>query len=322
MYNKLKAKLSKSIKSRKLNVFGLFFLLSFCFLALTKLSKNYTETISFELVFKNVPEEHHVDLDSTKKVSVTVNAYGFNLLRYSFYKPKLEIDFNTDVVLKNKTYVWNAQQNAPKVGARFRNSVDVISIHPDTLRFPFQSLAIKKVPVNADVRIEFAPGYDMLHKIKVIPDSVKVIGSEKLLSKLEYVTTENLELKHVNSNIDKSLGIAIDERLKHLKLSEKSVKIQGHVEKFTEGTFNVPVTIINLPSGVNINFFPKTIPVAYNVSLGNYKLVKTSDFRIECDYRNIDNTGKTFLIPQLTKVPEIVKSARLKQKKVEFILMQ
>lgn len=322
MFNKLKAKLSKSIKSRKLNVFGLFFLLSFCFLALTKLSKNYTETIYFELVYKNVPEEHHVDLDSTKKVSVTVNAYGFNLLRYSFYKPKLQIDFNTDVVLKNKTYVWNAHQNAPKIRARFRNSVDVISIQPDTLRFPYQSLEVKKVPIFTDVTIEFAPGYDMLSKLKVIPDSVKVIGSEKLLSEIDYVTTEKLELKHVNSNIEKSLAIDMDERLKNLKLSEKSVKIVGHVEKFTEGTFNVPVTIINLPSGVNINFFPKTIPVAYNVSLNNYKSVRASDFRIECDYRNIDNTGKTFLIPQLTKFPEIVKSARLKQKKVEFILMQ
>ena len=322
MFNKLKAKFSKSIKSRKLNVFGLFFLLSFCFWALTKLSKSYSETISFELVYKNVPEEHHVNLDSTKKVNVTVNAYGFNLLRYSFYKPKLEIDFKTDVILKNKTYIWNAQQNTPKIGSKFRNSVDIISIHPDTLRFPYQSLEVKKVPVITDVSIEFASGYDMSSKIKVIPDSIKIIGSKKMISKIDYVTTEKLELKNINSNIERSLDIEMDEALKSLKLSTKSVTLKGHVEKFTEGTFNVPVTIINLPSGTNINYFPKTIPVAYNVSLNNYKLVKSSDFKIECDYRNIENTGKTFLIPQLTKVPETVKSARLKQKKVEFIVMQ
>ena len=322
MFNKLKAKLSKSIKSRKLNVFGLFFLLSLCFLALTKLSKSYTETIYFEIVYKNVPEQHHIDLDSTKKVNVTVNAYGFNLLRYIFYKPTLEIDFNTDVVLKNKTYVWNSRQNGPKISSKFRNTVDVIAIQPDTLRFPYQSLAVKKVPVRTDVAIEFAPGYDMLSKIKVIPDSIKIIGSEKLISEIEYVTTEKLELKTVNSNIERSVDIEMDEALKRVKLSQKNVSIKGHVEKFTEGTFNVPVTIINLPSGTNINFFPKTIPVAYTISLNNYKLVKSTDFRIECDYKDIDNTGKTFLIPKLIKMPEIVKSARLKQKKVEFILMQ
>lgn len=322
MFNKLKSKLSKSLKSGKLKVFSLFFVLSFCFLALTKLSKSYTETISFEIVAKNIPEQNHVVIDSTKKVNVAVNAYGFNLLRYYFYKPKLEIDFETDVVLKNKTYVWNAQQNAPKISSVFKNSVDVISIQPDTLRFPYKALAVKKVPVKIDVSIDFSSGYDMSTKLTVIPDSIKLIGAEEWVSKVEYVTTKKTELKNVNSNIEKSLDIEMDETLKHLKLSKKSIKVEGHVEKFTEGTFNVAVTIINLPANTNINYFPKTIPVAYNVSLNNYKQVRPSDFRVECNYRDINNTEKSFLIPKLVKVPETVKSARLKQHKVEFILMQ
>ncbi|MBA6151145.1 YbbR-like domain-containing protein [Gelidibacter maritimus] len=322
MFNKLKKKLSKSLKSGKLKVFSMFFILSFLFLALTKLSKNYTETITFEIVYKNVPEQHHVDIDSTKKVNVSVNAYGFSLLKYSFYKPKLEIDFETDVVLKNKTYLWNAQQNAPKLSANFKNSVDVISIQPDTLRFPYQTLAVKKVPVKSNVSIEFAAGYDMSTTLKLVPDSIKIIGSEKWVSKIDYVTTKKTEFKNINSNIEKSLDIELNEALNHVKMSKKSVVAKGHVEKFTEGTFNVPVTIINLPSDTNINYFPKTIPVAYNVSLNNYKQVRASEFRVECNYRDINNTEKTFLIPKLVKVPEIVKSARLKQHKVEFILIQ
>lgn len=322
MFHRLKSKLSKSLKSKKLNVFGLFFLLSFCFWTLTKLSRNYTETIAFDLVYANVPEAHHIEMDSTKKVVVTVSAYGFNLLKYSIYKPILQIDFNTDVTLKNNTYTWSAQQNTPKISAMFGNSVDVISVLPDTLRFHYQALAVKKVPVKTDISIEFVPGYDMASEIKVVPDSVKIIGSEKWVSEVDYVALDKIELKHINSNIKKSIAIKMDEALRHLKLSHSEVSLEGHVEKFTEGTFNVPVTIVNLPSGTNINFFPKTIPVVYNVSLNNYKLVKASDFRIECDYGNIDNTGKTFLIPKLAKVSDLVKSARLKQNKVEFILMQ
>lgn len=322
MFNKLKTKFSKLIKSRKLNVFGLFFLLSFCFWGLTKLSRNYTETILFDIVYENVPEEHHINLDSTKKVNVTVNAYGFNLLRYAFYKPRLEIDFSTDVAINNKTYVWNAQQNAPKINSKFKNSVDVISIQPDTLRFPFQTLTVKKVPVIPKVSVDFASGYDMLSSYEVVPDSIKLIGSKKWLTKINEVSTEKLELKNVKSNIDNSVAIEIDKTLKHVKLSQDKVTIKGEVEKFTEGTFNVPVTITNLPADVNINYFPKTIPVAYNISLNDYKSVKASDFRIECNYKDVNNTEKTFLIPQLITVPDLVKSARLKQKKVEFILIQ
>lgn len=322
MFNNLKSKLYKSLKSGKLKVFSLFFLLAFCFLSVSKLSRSYTETISFEIVQKNIPEEHHVVIDSTQKLNVTVQAYGFNLLKYYFYKPKLQIDFETDVILNHKTYIWNAQQNAPKISSTFKNSVDVISIQPDTLRFPYQKLAVKKVPVKTDVSLEFASGFDMSSKLNIIPDSIKIIGSEKWVAEIDYVTTKKAELKNINKNIDKSLDIEMEEALHHLKMSNKSVMITGHVEKFTEGTFNVAVTIVNLPADTNINFFPKTIPVAYNVSLNNYKHVRPSDFRVECDYKDINNTQKTFLIPKLVKVPEIVKSARLKQHKVEFILMQ
>lgn len=320
MFTKLKTKISKLIQSRKLNVFGLFFLLSFCFWGLTKLSKNYTETIAFDIVYENVPEQHQITLDSTKKVNVTVNAYGFNLLRYAFYKPQFMIDFNSDVVMVNKNYVWNAQQNAPKINSKFKNSVDVISIQPDTLRFPFQALAVKKVPVIPELSLEYASGYDMLVPVKVVPDSIKVMGSKENIAEVRSVSTKLLELKNVNGNIEQSVGIERKENLKHLKLSKNQVVIKGKVEKFTEGTFNVPVTIINLPVNININYFPKTIPVAYNVSLSNYKAVKPTDFRIECDYNDVNNTSKTFLVPKLVTIPDIVKSARLKQKKVEFIL--
>lgn len=322
MLNRLKEKLVQSVKSRKLNVFGLFFLLALLFWALTKLSKVYTETIPFEIVYKNVPEHHHVEIDSSDKVQVTVNSYGFNLLPYFFYKPKLNIDFKLDVVRKNKNYVWNAQQNAPQIIAEFKNSVDVISINPDTLRFPFQSLTVKKVPVILDISLHFASGYDMSSKLKVIPDSIKIIGSEKKLSKISAVTTKALELKQLNSNIDKTVALELNDMLGQLKLSHKSIRIKGDVEKFTEGTFEVPVSIINLPANTKINYFPKTVPLVYNVSLNNYKLVKASDFRLECNYNEIKNTDKTFLTPKLVKSPEIVKSVRIKQKKIEFILMQ
>lgn len=322
MFNKLKAQLSKSLKSRKLNVFGAFLVLSFCFWALTKLSKSYTETIAFEIIYKNVPEQHHVEIDSSKKVKVGVKAYGFNLLKYSFFKPTFQIDFKSDVSLKNNMYIWNAKQNVAKINAKFKNSVDVLSIQPDTLRFPYQSLAVKKVPVKTNISIAYTPGYDMSSKLKVTPDSVRIIGSKKIIANIDEVTTKKVDLKNIKSDIKNVIQIEMTEALKQLKISDKTVTVTGHVEKFTEGTFNVPVTIINLPADTNINFFPKTIPVAYNVSLNNYKMVKPSDFRVECNYKDIDNTEKSFLIPKLVKVPEIVKSARLKQHKVEFILMQ
>ena len=94
------------------------------------------------------------------------------------------------------------------------------------------------------------------------------------------------------------------------------------VGKFTEGTLEIPISVINLPVNTNINFFPKTVTVVYYVNLSDYNSIKALDFKVECDYSEIGNTNSPFLFPKLIKMPEAVKNARIKQNKVEYILIQ
>jgi len=96
--------------------------------------------------------------------------------------------------------------------------------------------------------------------------------------------------------------------------------VEAIIEKFTEGTLEVPVTVKNLPKNIKINYFPKSIPVSFYVQLSKYNEVTVDDFAIECNYDEIKNTQRTFFTPRLIEYPDIVKNARLKQDKVEFIL--
>ena len=93
MWNRLKSKVFKSIKNKKLNVFGLFFLLTFAFLALTKLSKKYTEVIALNIVYVNLPDNRVISLDSLPKCNAVISDYGFNLLTFHFKKQAISIDF-------------------------------------------------------------------------------------------------------------------------------------------------------------------------------------------------------------------------------------
>lgn len=322
MQNKLKSKILKAIKSKKLHVFGLFFVLAFLFSIFTKLSKTYTDTVTLHFTYTNVPQDKTIALDSSQDVKVMVKTYGFNLLPYYLYKHDISVDFKSDVSLKDKNYVWTSKQGIQKISKEIGNSVEIISIKPDTLLFPFHTLAVKKVPVKVNHKIKFVAGYDYVDAIHVQPDSVKLIGSETLLSKISSVNTEPLVLNEVNSDFSKTVAIAVTPTLKKMKLSQYKVAVSAKVQKFTEGTFEIPVTIVNLPVGTTINYFPKTIPVIYYVSLNDYKLIKPADFVLECDFNDIKNTDKTFFTPKLVDQPKQVKSVRLKQNKVEFILIQ
>ena len=321
MLSKLKSKVLKSIKNKKLNVFGLFFLLTFAFLTLTKLSKKYTDNITLDITYVNLPKHIIITLDSLPKCNAVVSDYGFNLMSYQFKKHSIKIDFKTDVFIKDSNYIWVVNNNKTKINDQLINSTEIISLQPDSIKFPFETLAVKKVPVILDSKINFKSGYDILKGFTILPDSIDVIGSVSDISEITKVESELLNLKNVTDTINTVLLLKKLENRK-VKFSKNDVIVSAKVEKFTEGTMEVPVTIVNKPLDVSINYFPKSITVFYYVSLNDYKNIKPLDFKVECDFSEIENTNKSFFVPKLVKTPDLVKNVRLKQNKVEFILLQ
>jgi hypothetical protein len=105
MLTSLQTKLVRSLKSKKLNVFGLFFLLAFLILVVTKLSETYVETIPFTIAYKNLPDRNVITLDSIPKVNVTVSTHGFNLLSYYFQDQIYQLDVENNASMYKSSYV-------------------------------------------------------------------------------------------------------------------------------------------------------------------------------------------------------------------------
>ena len=322
MFSNLKSKLLKSIKSKKLNVFGFFLLLSFLFLVIAKLSKTYTETIPFHVKYTNVPEQHSITSDYDSIIEVKVRSYGFNLIAHNFFKHSITIDFDKEVRKSGQKYIWETKNGISKIDKQISSKIDILSIQPDSLRFPFDLMSVKMVPIRLDSEINYAPGYDILDSLVIKPDTVKVIGPKNTVDKISRIRTEKLTLKDVNSSIDQEVNLKLNEAWENIRLSKSKVTVRGVVEKFTEGTFEVPVDIVNLPANIKINYFPKTVLVSYYVSLGNYKKIKALDFKIVCDYAEVKNQERTFFIPHFETKPKLVKSAKIKQNKIEFIIIK
>ncbi len=322
MLSNLKSELFKSIKSKKLNVFGFFLLLSFLFLFFAKLSKSYTETIKFHVKYVNVPEQHSIVPSHDSIIDVKVRAYGFNLVSHNFYKHEFTVNFGEDVRRNGNEYIWATKNGFSKINSQLGSKIEVLSIEPDSLSFPYEIMTVKTVPVKLDADISYTPGYDIVDSLEIQPDSVKVIGPKKSVDKISRIKTAKLILKNVNASINKDMNLLVDKSFENVKLNKNKVKVFGVVEKFTEGTFDVPIDIINLPADIKINYFPKTVLVSYYVSLENYKKVKALDFKVVCDYNEVKNRDNTFFTPQLVTIPKFVKSAKIKQNKVEFIIIE
>ena len=308
----------KLVQEKRLNVFVLFLFLSFLISLLVKLSNNYTQTLNFELSPTGLKSNEVIISEVPKSINVTISGRGFELLKYYIEKPVIEVDFSQ--LRKNNTqYVWSESEQLDKIINHFDSKIVVKSINPDTVVFPFDSQFIKKVPVMVIVNPTFAVGFDLIDDFRSSPDSITVTGPESMLKIINSVSTKKIELNEINSAVDFSVELNISPSLSQLNFSHQSVSVVANVGKFTEGMVNVPVTIVNVPEDLIINFFPKEISVVFYSSLEAYANINEADFTVECDF-NLLTADNNYLNPVLVKQPLDVKTAQLKITQLEFII--
>ena len=292
--------------------------LSFLISLLVKLSNNSTQTLSFELSPTELKSNEVIISEVPKSINVTISGRGFELLKYYIEKPVIEVDFSQ--LRKNNTqYVWSESEQLDKIINYFDSKIVVKSINPDTVVFPFDSQFIKKVPVVVIVNPTFAVGFDLIDDFRSSPDSITVIGPESILKTINSVQTKKIELNEINSSVIIPVELNISPSLSQLNLSHQSVSVVANVGKFTEGVVNVPVTIVNVPEDLIINFFPKEISVVFYSSLEAYASIDGTDFTVECDF-NLLTADNNYLNPVLVKQPFDVKTAQLKITQLEFII--
>lgn len=317
MIKSIKSQILASIKNKRINVFLLFLLSSFVILLFTKLSKEYTNTIAFEIEKINVPQEY-VILNDSVKLNITLKTHGFRWLTYYMSQPKIKVDFTKDVYKDGDVFVFS-KSKAFLNNTQFDKKVDLLDLEPEYLSFRYGVNMVKKVPVKINSNFSFSPGYDRATKVISEPDSVVVVGPNILIEDLEFLETETIELLNVRSDIQERVKLKLPDNRSDLKFSDETIVLSARVEKFTEGTLKVPVNIINVPDDLNIKHFPKEVTVSYYVSLSNFNTITKRDFKVICDFKRTSE-DQAFLKPELVKVPDLVKNTKIDHQRIEYII--
>ena len=318
MIKKIKHIKPNGVRGKRLNVFLLFLFLSFLISLLSKLSNTYTQTLQFELQPTQLKSNEVLVSRDAKKINITISGKGFSLLKYYIETRTIDVDFSQ--LNKDKAYYfWTERSQLENVINHFDSKITVKSINPDTLLFSYDRQFIKKIPVEVSVNTSFAVGFDLVNPFRSVPDSIILMGPESLVKTISSVKTKTLVLTNVNANIDSVVGLDIALASDQLSYSQQTVSVRGEVEKFTEGSVNVPVSIVNVPDNLTLNFFPKEITVIFYASLKAYNSIDASQFSVECDFNTLTAENK-YLNPVLVKQPSTVKTAKLKGTEFEYVI--
>lgn len=316
----LKNKMLQLFRSKKLNVFVLFFIISLTILILSKLSQNYQGTLVFKVKPINVKDTQVILNDSLNQLNVTIDTYGFEWLRYAISKPVVEVDLESDVILIDSILIWTEKKGFSNISKQFGKDIKVININPDSLVFRYDINQVKKVPVKVDLDVSFLQGFNTLDSLKVTPDSIKLIGPASLLKSINFIKTKHKTFSDLKGNVDKTIQLVMDGISDDVKVESNTVQFHLEVSKFTEGIVTLPVAIVNVPEDVKINYFPKQVTVKYATTINDFNSISEEDFKVECDYANSKNNS--YLIPKIVASPKNVKNIRLQEQQIEFIITQ
>ena len=299
----------------KFNVFLIFLILAILFSLVDKLTSTYEKDIVFSIVIKDVPADKVIYEKSHDSILLRVKGYAFNLAKYYFNNPVLEISVKKLKEIDN-SFLWVQKENFKDTELSFNSQVKLLTIFEDSLFFYYDQYISQKKYIKPNVSIDYKSGYDSFEPFSISNDSVTILGPKDILNEIDYIETEILSLSDVNSDINIDLNL-LKPAYDDIILDFKSVKYKLEVDQYTEENIIIPVSILG-GAEFKYNFYPKELSVKYFISMENYKKTSPIDFRIEC----IFDQNKTMLVPSLIKKPKFIKNAKLSSNQVQLIILE
>lgn len=306
------------LKRSNIKAFLFFLLLSVVVWILVQFAEDYSKNVAFKINFINVPKDKLV-VNSDKVLEVEIRTSGFKILGLELLTPKLEIDLSTLDTL-NSQFVLPLEENRTAITKRLNISEVSSRFLEDSIIIAYEQKAVKKVPVLGTLQITYAPGFSNLDSLRVKPDSITISGPKDVLDTIKKLKTKAIELKEVKSSL--SGQVALDTvNYENVTFYTTKLTYSQKVDKFTEGKLFVPVTLINVPSNINVTVFPHEVAVIYQASLHNFDAIEANNFKVTEDFNELDRSLDYF-IPKITKKPMEALNARLSSSKIQYIIKQ
>lgn len=288
---------------------------------LIKLSKEgYTGEINFPVNYVNVPANKKLLNKPTDHLQVTLKSHGFEILKYKLRSLRpLRIDVASLDGSNEEHYTWNTRDQRDVVISQFGDNAVVTEIKPDTVHFNFSIVRSKKVKVYFNGKRQLSDFKTMYAEPVIVPDSVVVSGTEKALGRIDSVFIKPINASEDTDSLD--MEVSLESPGKDVELTQKTVHVQALYTSLTEGKFEIPVEVINLPRSYNITLFPNKVFVKYQITIEDYPKVKREDFEAYVNYNDIQDMSKERFVPvYLKSFSSYAKKVTLDPKQLEFII--
>ena len=318
MFGRTKAKFNQRVI-----IFSFFLIVATVIWYLSKLSHEYTTTLSYPVRYVNPPKGKIMVGEPLRKISLRVKAFGYTLLRckMSAALNPIEFDFNKLPIRSmdgsfSRQYILTSRARNSIV-SQFGSDIVIESIEPDTIHLEFAYVVEKTVPVKADISIDLDRQYMLSGPFLLEPKTLTISGPKSIIDTIHEVKTKHIKLVKLNQEFQKNLSLV---PIHQVNFSNRNVLLTIPVEKFTELTLKIPLEVENEPLGSKLTLIPSSIDVKCNVVLSRYFSITPSLFKAVVDYNQIGQSLNSKLKVRFITIPETVNLIDYNPKYIEYFI--
>lgn len=263
-------------------VFLIFLGISTVFWFVLAMNDNMQRTLTVRIHIAGVPDSVKFITDPPADMHVTVRDKGTTLLRAGgFRQPTLTFSFKE--YADNGALVCSRTDVMAALKATFGQNAMILSTSLDSLRLSYATGRGRRVPVVCNVTASPAAGMVIAGSPSASPSRVVAYGPKEVLDTLTRVFTNPVTARNLQEPTDLKVHLA---GVPGVRLEPSEVTVTIPAEPLVAKEFSVPLTTVNVPSGVELLVFPSKVLVEVFVPMSRFS---ESDVPVEAvvDYRDV-----------------------------------
>lgn len=264
------------------------------------MSEQYQIQVTAPLVVRDLPPGKAIVSALPRAVRLTFNDSGWRLAKATWGSGvEWVIDLNA---MPSRQYALTLRDVADQLGGRL--GIKPISMYPDSLYVSLDTVATKRVAVDAQYSLTFRDGFGQVGPPVVRPESVTVTGAQRVLQQIRAWPTARQAFELLRQDLDAT--VPMSDSIPSLVFEPEHVHLHIPVQQIAEKTFpSVTIEVLSVPPNREVMLSSPRIDVVVRGGIEQLAMLQHNSIRALVDYRDILADTSGVIEPEISVPPDI-----------------
>jgi hypothetical protein len=245
------------------------------------LSEEYYANVNVPLRVVGYPNGYTIGNEIPENITIKLRGIGWKLFSVNIGKDvTYNISVNGDSGFKQIKLMDHLTDNRWML-----SELDIIDIVPNSLSFSIERRVKRKLPIVADLSLDFKVGYGLAKQVVLEPDSVAIDGPQSVVNSLTEIKTKAIRLSSLDKLTIKSIDFV---HLPGTSYGTRFVTVNMDIQRIVDKQFDdIDVEVLDVPPDRAVILLPNKISCNVRGGIEILGKLEKDQFRAFVFYRDV-----------------------------------